>query len=93
VSDHSRRGRRPFSQDDRGPFQRGRASLAEGLEGRTRTAMRILPARQIMSAAALLSQTPHPTRSEIVAHMSGNICRCGTYPGIVRAIERAAKGA
>jgi isoquinoline 1-oxidoreductase subunit alpha len=48
---------------------------------------------QIMSAAALLSQTPHPTRSEIVAHMSGNICRCGTYPGIVRAVERAAKGA
>src|SRR5690242_3552758 len=45
---------------------------------------------QIMSAADLLKRTPHPTREEIVAHMSTNICRCGTYPRIVRAIERAA---
>jgi isoquinoline 1-oxidoreductase alpha subunit len=48
-------------------------------------------AGQIMQAAALLKRTPHPTRSQIVAAMSGNICRCGTYPRIVRAIERAAK--
>jgi isoquinoline 1-oxidoreductase alpha subunit len=46
---------------------------------------------QIMSAADLLKQNPHPTRDEIVAHMSTNICRCGTYPRIVRAIERAAR--
>jgi isoquinoline 1-oxidoreductase alpha subunit len=46
---------------------------------------------QIMSAAALLKQNPHPTRSQIVEHMNTNICRCGTYPRIVRAIERAAK--
>jgi isoquinoline 1-oxidoreductase alpha subunit len=46
---------------------------------------------QIMSAAALLNQNPHPTRAQIVAHMSTNICRCGTYPRIVRAIQRAAK--
>ena len=46
---------------------------------------------QIMSAASLLKQTPHPTRAQIVEHMSTNICRCGTYPRIVRAIERAAK--
>ena len=46
---------------------------------------------QIMSAAALLKENPHPTRAQIVAHMSTNICRCGTYPRIVRAIERAAK--
>src|ERR1700739_5172710 len=45
---------------------------------------------QIMSAVALLKQQPHPTRDEIVAHMSTNICRCGTYPRILRAIERAA---
>ena len=45
---------------------------------------------QIMSAAALLQQNPHPTRDEIVEHMSGNICRCGTYVAILRAIERAA---
>jgi isoquinoline 1-oxidoreductase alpha subunit len=36
-------------------------------------------------------QNPHPTREEIVAHMSANICRCGTYPRILRAIERAAR--
>jgi isoquinoline 1-oxidoreductase subunit alpha len=46
---------------------------------------------QIMSAAALLQQNPHPTRAQIVQHMSTNICRCGTYPRIVRAIERAAR--
>ena len=46
---------------------------------------------QIMSAAALLRQNPHPTRAQIVEHMSTNICRCGTYPRIVRAIERATK--
>lgn len=45
---------------------------------------------QIMSAAALLAAKPKPTRTEIVEHMSANICRCGTYPRIIRAIERAA---
>ena len=48
---------------------------------------------QIMSAADLLKRNPHPTRAEIVAQMSGHICRCGTYPRILRAIERAASGA
>jgi isoquinoline 1-oxidoreductase alpha subunit len=48
---------------------------------------------QIMQAAELLAKTKTPTRAEIVAHMDGNICRCGTYPRIVRAIERAAKEA
>jgi isoquinoline 1-oxidoreductase alpha subunit len=46
---------------------------------------------QIMSAAALLKDKPRPSRAEIVEHMSANICRCGTYPRIVRAIERAAR--
>jgi isoquinoline 1-oxidoreductase alpha subunit len=46
---------------------------------------------QIMSAAALLKDTPKPSRAQIVEHMSTNICRCGTYPRIVRAIERAAR--
>lgn len=45
---------------------------------------------QIMQAASLLSQNPSPTRSEIVEAMNGNICRCMTYPRIVRAIQRAA---
>ncbi len=48
---------------------------------------------QIMSAAALLKQTPKPTREQIVEHMSTNICRCGTYPRIIRAIQRAAREA
>ena len=48
---------------------------------------------QIMRAADLLSGTPQPSRDEIVAHMSTNICRCGTYSRIVRAIERAAREA
>ncbi len=46
---------------------------------------------QIMRAAALLEENPNPTREEIVDTMSANLCRCGTYPRIVRAIERAAK--
>jgi isoquinoline 1-oxidoreductase alpha subunit len=46
---------------------------------------------QIMSAADLLKHNPRPTREQIVEHMSTNICRCGTYPRIVRAIERAAQ--
>ena len=48
---------------------------------------------QIMQAAALLAVNKTPSRDEIVNHMDGNICRCGTYPRIVRAIERAARGA
>ena len=48
---------------------------------------------QIMSAADLLNQNPRPTRDQIVEHMSTNICRCGTYPRIVRAIERATREA
>jgi isoquinoline 1-oxidoreductase alpha subunit len=46
---------------------------------------------QIMQAAALLATNRKPTREQIVAHMDGNICRCGTYPRIVRAIQRAAR--
>ena len=46
---------------------------------------------QIMQAAALLANTKSPTRDQIVQHMNGNICRCGTYQRIARAIERASK--
>ena len=45
---------------------------------------------QIMSAAALLAAKPKPTDADIDAAMSGNICRCGTYQRIRRAIHRAA---
>jgi aerobic-type carbon monoxide dehydrogenase small subunit (CoxS/CutS family) len=48
---------------------------------------------QIMSAAALLAKTPHPTDADIDAAMSGNICRCGTYQRIRAAIHRAAEKA
>jgi isoquinoline 1-oxidoreductase alpha subunit len=47
---------------------------------------------QIMTAAALLEKNKKPSRAQIVEHMKGNLCRCGTYNQIVSAIERAAKG-
>jgi isoquinoline 1-oxidoreductase subunit alpha len=50
-------------------------------------------AGQIMSAAALLKRKPNPTDADIDAAMSGNICRCGTYPRIRKAIHAAAKQA
>ncbi len=46
---------------------------------------------QVMSAAALLSANKNPTDEQIDAAMSGNICRCATYPRIRAAIKRAAK--
>jgi isoquinoline 1-oxidoreductase alpha subunit len=48
---------------------------------------------QIMIAAALLAKNKNPSRAQIVEHMKGNICRCGTYNQIVAAIQRAAKEA
>ncbi|HEY2658642.1 MAG TPA: (2Fe-2S)-binding protein [Caulobacteraceae bacterium] len=45
---------------------------------------------QIMQAAALLKDVPHPTDDDIDGTMAGNICRCGTYPRIRAAIKRAA---
>src|SRR5262249_11216472 len=47
---------------------------------------------QIMSAAALLAKNPKPSDAEIDQAMSGNLCRCGTYLRIRRAIHPAAKG-
>jgi isoquinoline 1-oxidoreductase subunit alpha len=47
-------------------------------------------AGQIMSAAALLQHTPHPTDAEIDSAMSGNLCRCGTYARIRQAVHEAA---
>ena len=48
---------------------------------------------QLMSAAALLAKTPKPTDAQIDTAMQGNVCRCGTYQRIRRAIHRAAGGA
>lgn len=49
-------------------------------------------AGQIMAAAALLSVDPDPSDDEIRRAMNGNLCRCGTYPRIRRAIRRVAEG-
>ena len=46
---------------------------------------------QIMAAAVLLRENPKPTDADIDDCMAGNICRCGTYPRIRRAIHRAAE--
>jgi aerobic-type carbon monoxide dehydrogenase small subunit (CoxS/CutS family) len=45
----------------------------------------------ILAAVALLERNHHPTQNEIVEFMDGNICRCGTYSRIIRAIQKAAK--
>jgi isoquinoline 1-oxidoreductase alpha subunit len=47
-------------------------------------------AGQILSAAALLARRPHPSDADVNAAMWGNVCRCGTYPRIRKAIRRAA---
>ena len=46
---------------------------------------------QIMKAAELLAQIPSPSRDQIVRHMNGNICRCGTYNRIIAAIQLASR--
>jgi aerobic-type carbon monoxide dehydrogenase small subunit (CoxS/CutS family) len=43
----------------------------------------------ILSAVSLLKQNPHPSQSQIVESMDGNVCRCGTYSRIIRAVQRA----
>ena len=44
----------------------------------------------VMSTVALLREKPNPTEAEIIQFMNGNICRCGTYPKIITAIQEAA---
>ena len=46
---------------------------------------------QIMQAATLLKNNSNPTRAEIIQHMNGNLCRCGTQLRIIKAIQKAAK--
>jgi len=46
----------------------------------------------IMSAVALLEQNHHPSQSEIIDFMDGNICRCGAYPNIIAAVRLASRG-
>ena len=47
---------------------------------------------QILAAIALLRTTPHPSEDEVRRGMSGNLCRCGTYPKILRAVEAVGRG-
>jgi nicotinate dehydrogenase subunit A len=44
----------------------------------------------VMSAAALLAETPNPSDADIRASLDGNLCRCGSHNRIVRAVKRAA---
>jgi len=44
----------------------------------------------IVKASELLAKTPQPTERQIVAHMNGHLCRCGSYPRVIKAITRAA---
>ena len=44
----------------------------------------------IIKAAELLAKTPHPTDQQILTAMNGHLCRCGTYPRVIKAIKRAA---
>jgi aerobic-type carbon monoxide dehydrogenase small subunit (CoxS/CutS family) len=46
---------------------------------------------QLLAAVALLRANPHPSAAEIRTGMSGNLCRCGAYPAIERAVARAAE--
>ncbi len=79
----------------------GKVATIEGLQGREITALRAAwteidvvqcgycQSGQLMSAAALLKATPQPSNADIDEAMNGNLCRCGTYPRIRAAIQRA----
>jgi len=73
-----------LSADNRHPVQRAWIEFAVPQCGYCQSG-------QIMAAAALLSRTSNPSNSEIDAAMAGNLCRCGTYLRIRKAIRRAAE--
>ena len=79
--------------DDRGAAPAGPAPATGGLDRRAGAPVRLLPVRADHAGGRRSwPRTPNPSDEEIVAHMSGNICRCATYLRIKRAIKRAAKG-
>jgi aerobic-type carbon monoxide dehydrogenase small subunit (CoxS/CutS family) len=45
----------------------------------------------VISSAALLERSSHPTQAEIIGQLNGNVCRCGCYPRIIEAVERASE--
>ena len=68
---------------------RGDTTLAEAFVAEDALQCGFCTPGQIVSATALLAATPEPTREEIRAALTGNVCRCGAYPKIERAILRA----
>ena len=60
------------------------------VEEKFRLAVEACPSGMIMSAAALLSQKKKPTEEEVRSALDGNLCRCGTYQRVVRAVMAAA---
>ena len=81
-ADHDHRRRRRHAE-------RAQRSRRRGSTSKSSSAAIASPG-QIMSAAALLADNPHPDDADIDAAMAGNICRCGTYVRIRDAIKRAA---
>ena len=85
-----RRARRREDHHHRGPVARQQASGAAGLARRGRAAMRLLPVRADHGdGGASCKAIPNPTDADIDANIT-NICRCGTYERLRRAIHRAA---
>ncbi len=66
------------------------ASAAAGVRRRPRAAVVFCHARFLISALHLLTENPDPSREQIRAGLSGNICRCTGYAGIVDAVRQAA---
>ena len=88
---HRRRRRLPVrDHDDRGPVARRQPPGATGVDRGGVPQCGFCQPGQIMSAAALLAANPHPDDTAIDNAMRGNICRCGTYPRIKRAIKNVA---
>src|SRR2546422_11499376 len=92
VPNDPRPGRRKEDHDDRRAPPQGEHPLQRAWIAEQVPQCGYCQSGQIMQAAALLAKSPNPTDEEIVAAMSGNICRCATYLRIKRAIKRAARG-
>ena len=87
-----RHGRRQEGRHHRRPVAQLLASAAEGLGRRAGAAMRLLPVRPDHEGRGAAGRESEARRAtQIVEHMDGNICRCGTYHRIIAAIQRASR--
>ncbi len=75
-----------------GLSQAGSATLLESFVAEDALQCGFCTPGQIVSATALLARIPRPTTEQVREAMTGNLCRCGAYPKIERAIQRAAGG-